>query len=102
MATAKRNTNSKSKESKKINGIVEKLKTSATATSAIAIMTAEDVIAETKTIAGDWRGVASKAVKGGSKLASNQQELIVDTLDNTKEHMTIIYKRSTALFGIKK
>ena len=85
----------------KTNTIVDTLKTSGAAASAIAIMTTEDVFSEAIEMASEWKEVASNAAKGGSQLASNQEDLLFDTLEETKSHLTIVYKRSAALFGIK-
>ena len=53
---------------------------------------------ETNSITEQWQGVAQSALRGGLKLASNQQSIIVDSYDSIKEELSNSYKRTTELF----
>jgi len=47
----------------------------------------------------EWQGVAEKAIKGGLKLAANQQDLVFDTLEMVKGQFKQGSKRFKTLFS---
>lgn len=83
----------------KLFNVVDTVKTTTAKVNTMAVNTTEDVIAETITMAEQWQGVASKALKGGFKLAANQQDMIFDTLEIAKGQFKTISKKSSALFS---
>lgn len=63
------------------------------------LKTAEDFVDGAIVSSEKWHGVASKAVKGGLKLAAKQQVLVFDTLDNVKGQLTDSALRLKKLFN---
>ena len=61
--------------------------------------TSEDVVNFTLKRSTEWQGVTEKALKGGLKLAANQQDLIFDTLETIKDQFQGGRKRFKALFS---
>lgn len=61
--------------------------------------TSEDVVDFTVKRSAEWQNVTEKAIKGGLKLASNQQDLIFDTLEVIKGQIVGSGKRFRALFS---
>lgn len=49
-----------------------------------ALNTTETVVTESLEITAQWQQVADKALKGGLKLAANQQDLVFDILTEMK------------------
>lgn len=49
-----------------------------------ALITTETVVTESLEITAQWQQVADKALKGGLKLAANQQDLVFDILTEIK------------------
>lgn len=59
----------------------------------VALYGTEKVITDSIEITSKWQGVADLAIKGGLKLASNQQNLIFDILEEVKADMKASNKR---------
>ncbi|GER60209.1 hypothetical protein ULMA_23170 [Patiriisocius marinus] len=59
-------------------------KTIATKANDIALNTTETVVTEAIDATAQWQTVADKALKGGLKLAANQQNLVFDALTIVK------------------
>lgn len=53
----------------------------------LALNKTEQVVTDSLEIAAQWQGVAEKAIKGGLKLSSNQQELVFDILNAVKSDL---------------
>ncbi|GJM36214.1 MAG: hypothetical protein DHS20C18_52150 [Saprospiraceae bacterium] len=53
-----------------------------------ALKTTEEVIEGVTANGEKWQGVAAKAVKGGLKLASKQQDIVFDTLEMVKGQLS--------------
>lgn len=51
---------------------------------ALAMSGTEKVVSDSLEITAQWQNVAELAIKGGLKLASNQQNLVFDILDEVK------------------
>lgn len=62
-------------------------KTMATKANDIALNTTETVVTEALDVTAQWQTVAEKAIKGGLKLAANQQNLVFDALTIVKGQM---------------
>ena len=50
-----------------------------------ALNTTETVVTESIEITSQWQTVTEKAIKGGLKLAANQQDLVFDLLTSVKK-----------------
>ncbi len=61
--------------------------------------TSEDVVEFTVKRGAEWQNVTEKAIKGGLKLAANQQDLVFDTLEVIKGQIIGGSKRFRALFS---
>lgn len=46
----------------------------------------EEAVTTTLEVATQWQNVAEKAIKGGLKLAANQQDIVFDILNEVKDH----------------
>lgn len=73
---------------KDAKGIISKAmsttKTIATKANDIALNATETVVTEAIDVTAQWQTVADKALKGGLKLAANQQNLVFDALTIVK------------------
>ena len=49
-----------------------------------ALNTTETLVTETIEVTAQWQTIVDKALKGGLKLAANQQDLVFETLDSIK------------------
>ncbi len=65
----------------------------------IALKSSEEFINESLTVATQWQHVSAKAIKGGFKLASNQQDIVFNALDTFKGQLVQGKKRFTKLFA---
>ena len=61
--------------------------------------TTQDVVDFSIKRGTEWQNVTEKAIKGGLKLAANQQDLIFDTLFSFKGQLKHGRKRMSALFS---
>jgi len=61
--------------------------------------TTQDVVDFSIKRGAEWQGVTEKAIKGGLKLAANQQDILFDTLFTVKSHIKHGRKRFSALFS---
>ena len=61
--------------------------------------TSEEVVDFSIKRGAEWQEVADKAIKGGLKLAANQQDLMFDTLEIVKKQLTQGGKRFSGLFS---
>lgn len=82
---------------KEAKGMISKAmnttKTIATKANDIALNTTETVVTEAIDVTSQWQVVAEKALKGGLKLAANQQELVFEALTIVKGQMKDTKKR---------
>lgn len=62
-----------------------------------ALNTTEKVVTQSLEITSQWQSVAEMAIKGGLKLASNQQNLIFDILGEVKADLSEGKKRLSKL-----
>ncbi|MFT7073155.1 hypothetical protein [Patiriisocius sp. Uisw_017] len=58
-----------------------------------ALNTTETAVTETIAVTAQWQTVADKALKGGLKLAANQQDLVFETLVSIKGQLKNSKKR---------
>ena len=78
---------------------VDNVKTSAKEVNDFVLETSEEVIDATLKSASEWQHVGEKAIKGGLKLAANQQDVIFDTLDLIKSQIMDGRSRVKDLFS---
>ncbi|GAB5555443.1 MAG: hypothetical protein Sapg2KO_50340 [Saprospiraceae bacterium] len=63
-----------------------------------AAQTAEELVDGAIKSGEQWTNITSKAIKGGLKLASKQQDIVFATLENVKEQLVAGTKRTKELF----
>jgi hypothetical protein len=83
----------------KLNEVVANAKESAKKANEFALKTTEEIVLETITVSNQWQKVTDKALKGGFKLASNQQDLAFNTLETLKAQVLNGRKRLHKLFA---
>ena len=88
----KKNTNKKEAKGM-ITKVMTSTKTMATKVNDIALNTTETVVTEAIDVTAQWQTVAHKAIKGGLKLAANQQNLMFDALTIVKGQVKDSKKR---------
>ena len=64
-----------------------------------ALATTEDLVTESIQVAEQWQKVAQQAIKGGLKLAANQQDLMFQTLEAVKGQYKHGKKKVDKLFA---
>jgi len=75
------------KESKGLLGTtMDKTKKFLVKTNDLALTKTEEAITTSLEVTAQWQMVADKALKGGLKLAANQQDLVFDLLNEIKDH----------------
>lgn len=82
-----------------INGGLDQVKEVAKKTNDFVYNTSEDVVDFSIKRGAEWQNVAEKAIKGGLKLAANQQDLVFDTLEIFKGQFKKSSKRFSSLFS---
>ena len=82
-------------------GIISKVTTKtqklATKANDMALDTTEKVVTESIHLTAQWQKVADTALKGGLKLAANQQDLVFDVLTEVKSHIKTGKKKFSKL-----
>ena len=87
------------KFTEKVSAVIKNVKTTAKKANEYALNSTEEVVTESIIVASECQQVAEKPVKGGIKLAENQQNLIFDTLESYKNHFVNGKKRWHKIFG---
>ncbi len=64
--------------------------------------TADEIVEGAISTTEQWQGITSKAIKGGLKLASKQQDLVFEALEDVKGQIVEGTKRTKALFKSEK
>lgn len=82
-----------------INNIVDNTKNFAANANDKALNKTEELVNQSLEITSQWQGVAEKAIKGGLKLSSNQQDLVFEILNEVKDHLKEGQKRFSALLA---
>ena len=59
--------------------------------------TKETILSKTNPILAQWQAVAQTALKGGVKLALNQQNIAASTYETLKDELAMSYKRTVHL-----
>ena len=85
--------------SEELNKGFEQVKEATKNTNEFVFETSEDIVDFTVKRSAEWQNVTEKAIKGGLKLAANQQDLIFDTLEVIKGQIVGGSKRFRALFS---
>lgn len=62
-----------------------------------ALTRTEELVTTSLEITAQWQNVADKALKGGLKLAANQQDLVFDILNEVKNDLKIGKKKFSKL-----
>jgi hypothetical protein len=96
MSTKKVNTQ---KLKEKVSTILTTAKTSVKKANEYALNTTENVVTESITVASEWQKVLEQALKGGVKLLNNQQNIVFDTLESYKNHLSSGKKRLGKIFS---
>lgn len=85
--------------SKVINKVANASKTVMGNANDKALHTTETVVTKGIVVAEQWQEVSKKAIKGGLKLAANQQDLTFDFLEGIKSTVMLTKKRVTKLIA---
>ncbi len=80
-----------------ISKAVDNTKTVALKANDYALNTTEVIVTESIEATAKWQKVADTAIKGGLKLAANQQDLVFDVLNDIKGQFKKSKKRFTKL-----
>ncbi|MEO0340449.1 MAG: hypothetical protein AAF242_14710, partial [Bacteroidota bacterium] len=64
--------------------------------------TADEIVEGAISTTEQWQGITSKAIKGSLKLASKQQDIVFETLEDVKGQIVEGTKRTRALFKSEK
>lgn len=90
--------NKTNKETKGLlSSMVAKAKAFALNANDMALNKTEEVVSQSLEITSQWQGVAEMAIKGGLKLAANQQNLVFDVLTEVKADLSEGKKRLNKL-----
>ncbi len=76
-----------------------KVKETASEVNQFMLKTSEELVDIAVKRGSEWQNVADKAVKGGLKLASNQQDILFNTLEIVKGQVIDTRKRVKTLFS---
>lgn len=76
---------------------IKRVKTTTKDVNQFAIEATEDIVNEAITRTEQWQGIATKAIDGGLKLVSNQQDIVFDTLESLKGQFLHGRKRFSTL-----
>jgi len=82
-----------------VNISYDKIKETTQDVNEFILETSEDIVDGAIKRGNEWQGVANKAVKGGLKLAANQQNIVFDTLETLKGQFIDGRKRFKVLFS---
>jgi len=83
----------------RVNNSVDAAKKAAKKANNTVYNTTTDVVDFSINRGTEWQNVTEKAIKGGLKLAANQQNLIFDALFSMKGQLKYSTKRMTSLFS---
>jgi hypothetical protein len=83
----------------KLNEVLASTKESVNKANEFALKTTEEIVLETITVSNQWQKVTDKALKGGFKLASNQQDIVFNALETFKTQVLNGRKRLHKLFA---
>lgn len=84
---------------KSLNKGFDQVKEAAFNANSFVYETADELVETVVKRGEEWQGVTEKAIKGGMKLATNQQDLVFDTLEMVKGQVIAGSKRFKALFS---
>jgi hypothetical protein len=76
---------------------IERVRSTSIDVNNFALEATEDLVNETIARTEQWQGIATKALAGGIKLASKQQDIVFDTLESLKGQFVHGKKRFSAL-----
>lgn len=78
---------------------LEKLTKATKEVNAYTLKTAEEIVDGALVNGEKWQGIATKAVKGGLKLAAKQQDIVFSTLETAKGQLSETVVRFRKLFS---
>lgn len=87
------------KSNETVSNYTEKFKNTAKDINEFALDTTEEIVDIAIVRGEQWQKVADKAIKGGLKLAENQQDIMFDTLEVIKGQLQGSTKRFRNLFS---
>lgn len=96
---ATKTTITKTEKTQDINSRIEKLKKTVNEVNDFVLETSEEIVDGFVDKGGKWQQLASKAIKGGLKLAASQQEIVFETLDGLKGQVQHGKTRFNKLFS---
>ena len=99
MATKSTKKAEKATERFNFENAIERVKSTSNDVNNFALETTEDLVNEALVRTEQWQGVTTKAIEGGLKLASKQQDLVFDTLESLKGQFAHSRKRFSSLFS---
>lgn len=67
-----------------VDQAIQRVKETSIDVNNFALEATEDLVNETIARTEQWQGIATKAIEGGIKLASKQQDIVFDTLESLK------------------
>ena len=80
-----------------IGKVMNKTKKFMVTSNDLALSKTDKAVSTSLEVTAEWQAVAEKAMKGGLKLAANQQDLVFDILNEIKDHAVESKKRLTKL-----
>ncbi|MET1258143.1 hypothetical protein ABV409_02320 [Flagellimonas sp. DF-77] len=81
-----KNKSTKKNSKGRVSEMMAKTKNFAVKTNDKALERTEAAVTTSLEVTAQWQKVADKALKGGLKLAANQQDLVFDILNEIKDH----------------
>ena len=82
-----------------LDNAVSRVKDTAKEVNNLAIETTQDLVNEVIVRGEQWQNVTSKAIEGGMKLVSNQQDIVFNALESVKDQLIHGRKRFKNLFS---
>jgi hypothetical protein len=92
-------TETKENEKFTVDTVINKVKETAKEVNTVALDTTQDLVNEVIVRGEQWQNVTSKAIEGGMKLMTNQQEIVFDALESVKGQLMHGRKRLKNLFS---
>jgi hypothetical protein len=82
-----------------MDNVINKVKETAKDVNNVALDTTKDLVNEVIVRGEQWQNVTAKAIEGGMKLMTNQQEIVFDALESVKGQLMHGRKRLKTLFS---
>lgn len=82
-----------------VETVINRVKETAKDVNNVALDTTQDLVNEVIVRGEQWQNVTAKAIEGGMKLMTNQQEIVFDALESVKGQIMHGRKRLKNLFS---